>query len=91
MAETGGRLNDVADDDRLPLGRGGARRDEGFTGRNGDAHVRVLPVVGHQVADAQRGADRSLWIVLVRRGSAEHREDRLIDELLDVPVELLQC
>ena len=32
-----------------------------------------LALVGQQVADAQRGADRALWIVLVRRGGAEHR------------------
>ena len=91
MPKAGGRLDDLADGNRLPLGRGGARRDEGFAGRNGDAHVWALALVGQQIADAQRGADRALWIVLVRSGGAEHRHDRLTDELLHRPAELLQC
>ena len=91
MPKAGSRLDDPADGNRFPLGRGGAGRDEGFAGRNGDAHVWVLAPVGHEIADAQRGADRSLWIVLVRRGGAEHRQDRLTDEFLNRPAELLQC
>ena len=68
----------------------GAGRDERFAGRNGDARVWALALVGHQSRIAQRGADRSLWIVLVRGGGAENRHDRLADELLDRPAEPLQ-
>jgi hypothetical protein len=40
-------------------------------------------LVANPVANRQRGADRSLRIVLVRRRRAEEGHDRVTDEFLD--------
>jgi hypothetical protein len=59
-----------------------AERDQRLAGVDGDAELKVGLLFAHPVADRERGAHRSLGIVLVRDRSAEERDDRVADELL---------
>ena len=68
----------------------GPERDQRLAGGDPDPHLE-LALLGERVADRERGAHGPLGIVLVRDRGAEHRHDRVADELLDgaaVPLEL---
>ena len=49
-----------------------------------------LALFGERVSDGERGADGALGIVLVCDRRAEHRHDRVADELLDGAAEALE-
>jgi hypothetical protein len=49
-----------------------------------------LAVLGDPVTDRERRAHRALWVVLVRDRRAEHRHDRIADELLHCAAALLE-
>ena len=81
-------VHHVTRDHRLALRRTGVERDERLAGRDPDAHMeveRVAPVVqrGDRLARGERGAHRSLGVVLVGGRGAVDRDDRVADELLD--------
>ena len=70
------------EDHSLTRIRAGTERNERFAGGDPDPDLE-LALLGERVADRERGADSSLRVVLVRDRCAEHRHDRIADELLD--------
>ena len=53
-----------------------------------EGRIRLVQLLDG-VADGERGADRALGVVLVRRGGAEDRHDGITDELLHRAAEAL--
>ena len=79
--QTRGGVDDVAR--RHALARAGFRVEahKGLPGRNPDAQFELL--LERELADRERGPNRTLGIVLMRSRSPEQRHDRVADELLD--------
>ena len=82
VLQPGRGVDDVARGHPLALTGASPEGHQRLAGGYGDPHLEP-PVLGHRVADGQRGAHRAFWIVLVRGGSAEDGHHRVADELLD--------
>src|ERR687892_314790 len=74
----------VARSDAFAGARRRVERDDCLARRDGDAYT------GERVADLERGPHRSLGVVLVRDGRAEHRHHGVADVLLERPAEPLE-
>src|SRR5206468_6076175 len=71
------------------FGRAGPERDERLPGVDRDADVKI-GLLRDPVADRKRSANRALGVVLVRKRSAEERDDGVADELLHRAAEALE-
>ena len=90
-----GGVHHVTRGDALALARSRADDDERFASVDADADLQIEPLVlGVQLvdraADGERRSNGSLRIVLVRDRSAEQRDHRVADELLDRAAVALQ-
>ena len=82
-------VHDVAHRGVVAAGAQGA--DEDLAGVHADAQVDVDPVLLAHLREPflhpQRRAHRSLGVVLVRDGRTEERDQRVADDLVDLPAE----
>ena len=81
-------VDDIAGHHRLAVIRPRRQLDDRLSRVDCDADLQ--PVLLGPVADGQRCTHRSLRIVPVRRGRAEHAHHGVSDELLHSPAEALQ-
>ena len=85
--EPRGGVDHVAGNDPLALLRAAAERHHRLARVDPDPDLQrqarvVLVQFRDRLQDAQRGPDRTLGVVLVRKRSSEHGHDRVADELL---------
>jgi hypothetical protein len=83
-------VDDVTGRHPLPLVGACSQRNQCLAGIDGDAQLEVGLLFEHPVANRQRRPNGPLGVVLMRHGGPEECHDRVTDELLDRPSEVLQ-
>jgi hypothetical protein len=78
-------VHHVAGGHALTLVRLRVEAHEGFAGVHTDADLDLLVLLVHPVPDRERGADRTLGVVLVRDGRSEEADHGVADNFCTGP------